>query len=409
MIENKESNNNMNSNIYKVALLVSIACVLQISESLIPHPIPGLRLGLANTITLIALVNLGFRYGLEVTILRTVLSSFIMGSFMSPTFILSFSGGVISTLIMAFLFWLARLNRRFSLSIIGISIVGALSHNIVQLYLAYFILVKHPGIFVFLPWLCIGAVIMGWVTGIVAGRVCLKLKEMERQGVAARRIQIDYSGLVANHYFPGNSLIHRLPAQIKIASIFILSLLVLIFNNLWLYAGLFLFLTAMTAISLTSFNFLFCKAKKYTSLMFVSFLFPVFFNSGKHVLSHIAYFKITAEGLSAGVIFALRILFLILASALLVRTTHPKDLTQGLAKILSPLKPLGISGERISNILSLAWVSVPVFGEMTRGFIRNIDLKQKNNLRNLTTLFSDFIVTLYIEADQITTILGKEE
>jgi len=55
-----------NTRMYKVALLVSMACVLQISESLIPHPIPGLRLGLANMLTLVALVTLGFRYALQI-------------------------------------------------------------------------------------------------------------------------------------------------------------------------------------------------------------------------------------------------------------------------------------------------------------------------------------------------------
>ena len=80
-----------NSRTYKIALLISISCVLQISESFIPHPIPGLRLGLANMLTLVALVTLGFRAALEIAVLRTVLSAFIMGTFMSPTFVLSFS------------------------------------------------------------------------------------------------------------------------------------------------------------------------------------------------------------------------------------------------------------------------------------------------------------------------------
>ena len=76
----------------RIALLVAFACVLQIAESLIPHPIPGLRLGLANILTLTAMVTLGFGYALEVAILRTILSAFIMGTFMSPTFILKFFG-----------------------------------------------------------------------------------------------------------------------------------------------------------------------------------------------------------------------------------------------------------------------------------------------------------------------------
>ena len=106
----------INQNIYQVALLVALACVLQISESLIPHPIPGLRLGLANMITLTALVVLGFKYALEIAILRTILSSFILGTFMSPGFFLSFAGAIISTLVMGFFFWLSCFHDRYGLS-----------------------------------------------------------------------------------------------------------------------------------------------------------------------------------------------------------------------------------------------------------------------------------------------------
>ena len=68
--------------IRKIALLVALSCVFQLAESLIPHPIPGLRLGLANMPTLIALVTLGSGAALEVAILRVVLASFMMGTFM---------------------------------------------------------------------------------------------------------------------------------------------------------------------------------------------------------------------------------------------------------------------------------------------------------------------------------------
>jgi heptaprenyl diphosphate synthase len=394
MVESKE-----NSNIYKIALLVSISCVLQISESLIPHPIPGLRLGLANMLTLVALVTLGFRSALEIAIFRTVLSSFIMGTFMSPTFILSFSGAVISTVVMGFFYWFSSFHRRYRLSIIGISIIGALSHNIVQLYLAYLILVKHGGIFVFFPWLCIGAVVMGWITGIVAGSVCRRLKEIQGQKAIAEMIQKDFSVPVSNQYLHGSSFLHRLPAEIKIGSIFILSLAVLIFSNFWLYLGLFFFLYIIVLLSHTSFAFLFSKAKRYTLFMFVAFLLPVFFNSGTHVLSSVASFKITYEGLSTGALFAFRILFLILSSSLLVRTTSPEEITRGLARILSPLRNLGISEKRIATILSLSWIAIPFFWDMARRTIHSANLKRAKDLRSLIPLLSNLIATLYVETE----------
>ena len=396
-----KENQTTDNNIYKIALLVSLACVLQIAESFIPHPVPGLRLGLANIITLVALVNLGFGYSLEITILRTVLSSFVMGTFMSPGFILSFAAGVMSTLTMGFLYWLAHVWKQRLFSIVGISVAGALVHNIVQLGLAYLILVKHAGIFIFLPWLSIGAVFIGWFTGVVSGKICLKLKETEGRRVASK-VKKEYQGLKFSHYLAGDSIVHRILPEIKIASIVILSLAVLFFSSLWFYAALVVFFAAVAAISTTSFRYLFSSARRCSSLIFASFLFPVFFNSGKHVVSHIAYFNITSEGLNTGIVLALRIIFLIWASSLLARTTSPEDLGKGLSRILSPLQPLGISGKRVAAILSLSWTAIPVFWEIARNSIRELDLKKAKDLRNLTTFMSDIIVNLYLETGELT-------
>ena len=357
-------------------------------------------------LTLIALVILGFGYALEIAILRTILSSFIMGTFMSPNFILSFSGAVISTTIMGFFYWLSHFHKRFRLSIVGISVIGALSHNIVQLYLAYFILIRHRGIFVFLPWLCIGGVVMGWVTGVTAGSVCRKLKEIQRQKVGVGIIKPDYSPVLASHYLPGESFLHRLPAEIKIAGIFVLSLVVLIFNNFWVYLCLFFFLTVIVVFSRTPFSFLFSRVRRYASLVFVAFLLPLFFNSGTHVLSSIAYFRITYEGLTTGALFASRIVFLILASCLLVRTTSPEEMTRGLARMLLPLRVVGVSERRIATILSLSWVAIPAFWELVRNAIRGMNLKRVKNLRNLIPLLSDLIAALYLETERESPLWG---
>jgi len=394
--------------VYKIALLVSLACVLQMSESLIPHPIPGLRLGLANVITLIALVTMGFGPAIEVTILRTILSSFIMGTFMSPTFILSFSGGLISTLVMGFLYWVSSFHKQYRLSIVGISIASALVHNMVQLYLAYLLLVKHPGIFVFFPWLCIGALFMGCLTGIAAGKICLKLQEIQGQEIPEHKGAENYRALTLDNYQPGKSAIHRLSAEIKIISVMAISLIVLFCSNFWFYTGLFLFLTISAVISKSSFGFILSRARRYASLIFVSFVFPVFFNAGKHVLSQIGYFKITSEGLAQGTLFASRIFFVLMASLLLARTTSPERLSRGIARLLLPLRPLGISGRRTAAILSLSWMTIPVFWEMARRIIQRMDLKRVKNLTNLIPLFSDFIATFYIEAGYVTTATWED-
>jgi heptaprenyl diphosphate synthase len=382
--------------IYQIALLVALACILQISESMIPHPIPGLRLGLANMVTLTTLVLLGFRHALEVALIRTILSSLIIGTFMSPGFILSFSAAIASTLIMGLFYWLSGLNARFRFSIIGISIVGAFCHNMVQLFLAYFLLVKHSGIFVFFPWLSIGALATGWVVGIVAGGVCRQLANVSATETAenpSTPLQIP----AQKYYQAGNSLLHRTKPEIKILSIISLALLVLIFDDFRLILALAAGLLLAAVISRAPFTFLWARVRQYTSLIAVAFFFPVFFNSGSHIVATVASVKFTSEGLSAGSLFAARIVFLIIASSILLRTTSPENMTRGLARLLSPLRRIGIDDQRFAQVLSLSWNAVPYLWETARATIRKAKLGRAGSLKNLLPLLSNLIAKLYLE------------
>ena len=382
--------------IYQIALLVALACILQISESMIPHPIPGLRLGLANMVTLTTLVLLGFRHALEVALIRTILSSLIIGTFMSPGFILSFSAAIVSTLIMGLFYWLSGLNARFRFSIIGISIVGAFCHNMVQLFLAYFLLVKHSGIFVFFPWLSIGALATGWVVGIVAGGVCRQLAKVSA-AETSENTSISLQIPAQKHYQAGNSLLHRTKPEIKILGIFSLAILVLIFDDFWLNLALVACLLLAAVTSCTPFTFLWARVRQYTSLIAVAFFFPVFFNSGSHVLATVASVKFTSEGMAAGSLFAARIVFLIIASSILLRTTSPENMTRGLARLLSPLRRLGIDDQRFAQVLSLSWNAVPYLWETARAAIRKANLGRAGSLKHLLPLLSNLIAKLYLE------------
>lgn len=384
--------------ICKTALLIALACVLQISESLIPHPIPGLRLGLANILTLTALVDLGFGYALEVAILRTILSSFIMGTFMSPTFIMSLGGALISTLIMGFFYWLSGLSVYCRLSIIGLSIIGAFVHNFVQLYLAYLLMVKHAGIFVFFPWLSLGAVATGWVVGVVTGGVCRRLQE-DNTDIETDTAPISPEAFQLRHYIPGDSWFHGLKAEIKLIGLFVVAVSLLFITHAGFYMGFFLFLCALLPVSQTPFSFLVSSARKYLTLIVISFFLPLFFNSGTHTLISIGMITITREGLQTGSLFGARILLLVLSSALLIRTTSPEKLVHGLSHLLWPLKLFGISAYRIAMILSLAWTAVPRLWKAARETAASMDFKKITNLKNLLPLLSNFIATLYLTTE----------
>ena len=148
----------------RIALLTALACVLQVGETFLPHPFPWVRLGLANMIALVALFWWGWREGLFIAASRTVIASLIVGTFLGPAFLLSFSGAVSSVAVMALLsHWAVKKYR--VLGVIGVSVAGAVAHNYVQLALAIFLFTGHPHLWYFAPYLTLAGILTGCITG----------------------------------------------------------------------------------------------------------------------------------------------------------------------------------------------------------------------------------------------------
>ncbi len=144
-----------------LSLLVALATAMHLVEALLPLPlpIPGVKLGLANIVTLLAIYLYGLRDGLIVALMRVLLGSLLSGMFLSPGFLLGMSGAVCSTLIMA-----EVLKRTSCFSMIGISMIGAAGHNIGQL-LAASLLLQSPSLMYYFPVLLLAGIPPGIFTG----------------------------------------------------------------------------------------------------------------------------------------------------------------------------------------------------------------------------------------------------
>lgn len=150
-----------------LSLLISLALVLSYIEVFfpVPIPLPGVKLGLANIITLLTLLIFGLKETLLVVLLRTFLASALGGS--PVTFLYSLSGGLSSVVVMYILY------KKFShyFSIPGISIVGAIGHNIGQLFIAT--LITRANLFYYFPIL----VVASFFTGLFIGWVVVYIKK----------------------------------------------------------------------------------------------------------------------------------------------------------------------------------------------------------------------------------------
>lgn len=156
----------MNSKAKRVAvcgLLTALALVLSLVERMFPLsaavPVPGIKLGLANVVTLFALTRLGKRDAFAVLLVRVVLASVFMGSVTS--FLFALFGGVLALAVMTLL--LPFEGRWFSIP--GISAAGAAAHNIGQIGAAMLVL-RSVYVAAYLPLLLVSALVMGLVTGL---------------------------------------------------------------------------------------------------------------------------------------------------------------------------------------------------------------------------------------------------
>lgn len=141
-----------------LSFLVSIALVIYIIEAQIPVLFPGIKLGLANIISLTALILLGWKEALLIMFLRTILGSIFGGSV--PSLIFSLAGGILSNIVMILLYKYFK----NSMSLWTISICGAVFHNIGQLFIAS-IVVQDFRIYIYLPVLLVSAVLTGCFIG----------------------------------------------------------------------------------------------------------------------------------------------------------------------------------------------------------------------------------------------------
>ncbi len=151
----------------RLSLLLALSIVLNILESFIPifnGYIPGLKLGLANVVSLFILYEFKLKDALYVGFLRVFLVGILRHGLFNYHFFFSLSGVLFSIIMMS----LAK--KVFNLSIIGVSIVGSLFHSIGQILIAI-LLLKTPAVFYYLPWLLLFSI----PTGIIVGSICKQL------------------------------------------------------------------------------------------------------------------------------------------------------------------------------------------------------------------------------------------
>lgn len=155
----------MSKKMTRLSMITAIGIVLHVVESLLPplFPVPGAKFGFANVVNLVALAGFGVKSSFIVAVLRVFIGSLLGGTFLTTSFFLSASGALASVFTMA----TAYTGLKRYLSVVSISILGSIAHNMAQLYIAS-IIIQSRGIFLYLPYLLLLSIPTGILTGLTA-------------------------------------------------------------------------------------------------------------------------------------------------------------------------------------------------------------------------------------------------
>ncbi len=207
--------------------------------------------------------------------------------------------------------------------------------------------------------------------------------------------------ITLGQYYQTDSVIHRLDPRVKLVTTicFIISLFVV--DNLigYLIAGIFLVM--VIKLSKVPLKYMLRGMKSIVFLLIIAVVFNLFLTPGEAVVTFWKI-KITMEGIRQAVFMAIRLIFLIMGSSIMTLTTTPNNLTDGMEKLLGPLRIFKVPVHEIAMMMSIALRFIPILLEETDKIMkaqiaRGADFESGNLIKKAKSLVP-LLVPLFISA-----------
>ncbi|SFB97908.1 energy-coupling factor transporter transmembrane component T family protein [Butyrivibrio sp. YAB3001] len=170
--------------------------------------------------------------------------------------------------------------------------------------------------------------------------------------------------ITLGQYYRTESVVHKLDPRVKLVATFMFIISLFVANNIIGYIIAALFLIMCIALSNVPPKFIFRGMKTIFFLLVITMIFNLFLTPGKELVSFWK-FTITYEGVKMASMMAIRLIFLITGSSLMTLTTTPNNLTDGLERLLRPLKLFKVPVHEIAMMMSIALRFIPILMEET--------------------------------------------
>jgi len=170
--------------------------------------------------------------------------------------------------------------------------------------------------------------------------------------------------ITIGQYYQTESVIHRLDPRVKIGGTLIYIISLFLFENVWGYLLAALFLGLVIKLSHVPFRFMVRGMRAILFLLLLTLVFNLFLTPGEALVTFWKL-KITKEGVVMAVRMALRLSFLIIGSSIMTLTTTPNNLTDGMEKMMGPLKIFKVPVHEVAMMMSIALRFIPILMEET--------------------------------------------
>ena len=171
--------------------------------------------------------------------------------------------------------------------------------------------------------------------------------------------------ITLGQYFPGNTIVHRLDPRIKLVLTIVYITALFMAKGVWAYALMLLTLITCLSVSKIKPKAALHGLRPVMVIILITMILNVFFVRGETVLFEYRRIIITREGLLTAVFMAARLMMLIVGTFLLTYTTSPIALTDGLERMLNPLKKIRLPVHELAMMMSIALRMIPTLIEET--------------------------------------------
>lgn len=215
--------------------------------------------------------------------------------------------------------------------------------------------------------------------------------------------------ITLGQYFPGESAVHRLDPRTKIMLAVAYITLVFLIKSLLGYLAAFLFIAIGAALSGVRVKYLLKGLRPLMYIILFTLIINLFFTAQGNVLLQWRFIKITEEGLTLAVSMSLRLVFLILGTQVMLLTTSPLALTDGIESLLKPLKAAKLPVHELAMMMTIALRFIPALLEETDKIMkaqasRGADFESGNivrRARNMVPLLVPLFVSAFRRAEEL--------